>query len=556
MSQRHVLRITLCLPLSIALLASCAPATEEIASDYSSSRLVARRADRAPALSDSHQGSEAVLLSDPIVREEGLLLEEHSAVRDVRVDGSRITYRVAGENPVEEGTVVGGAAGGGYIRLVEAVEIDGDRVTLTTSEAGLNDLFEELDLAIAYRPRRQARRAVGTRSGSWGRRSEALSASGECHDITPCEASGSADERELRGRSSARSSNCEFGAEGDVEVDASLEVNFDADFRLRVRRKFDFYLETRGTADAEVTINGQGSLEGSCNADFAEELFPNAPWTLLRFTVAGIPGRLYAYPILDGSIEASAQGTFQVGFTAHAHDNRTVGWKSAEWTNENDTDFEFTPIAEAEASADVQGNLRVGVGLGVTIGADLFIVAAKGTLETRAWAEAMPHFQIQAEGDLVAGSLDCPASFALDAAVKLEAYGAAELGLLWWRWTPEDTWGPWEVWSDRVIEEEWNWCDSAPECTPTMSCEDFGCGIHTDDCGAEIDCGACEPDCEPRTCVSAGASCGLISDGCGGSLDCGECDRYACFEMGEGWCPDDAACSTRGMCVLGEPVFG
>lgn len=74
-------------------------------------------------------------------------------------------------------------------------------------------------------------------------------------------------------------------------------------------------------------------------------------------------------------------------------------------------------------------------------------------------------------------------------------------------------------------------------CTPTITCETEGatCGTVVDDCGDELDCGACDaPEicgedrrcaCTPTvTCETAGASCGSVVDDCGVALDCGGCD--------------------------------
>ena len=89
-----------------------------------------------------------------------------------------------------------------------------------------------------------------------------------------------------------------------------------------------------------------------------------------------------------------------------------------------------------------------------------------------------------------------------------------------------------------------------PLCEP-QSCEDLGieCGIWSDTCGKQIDCGGCPQsgichargecvaECTPSTCQELGLQCGTWDDGCGQQIECGACP------LGE-------ACDIGGKCMV------
>ena len=94
--------------------------------------------------------------------------------------------------------------------------------------------------------------------------------------------------------------------------------------------------------------------------------------------------------------------------------------------------------------------------------------------------------------------------------------------------------------------------DASVSCVP-KSCADRGltCGLNSDGCGGQVDCGACPSgqfcggggyskcgvglaggdggdagdagSCSPLTCQALGLGCGINNDGCGGTIDCGSC---------------------------------
>ena len=81
----------------------------------------------------------------------------------------------------------------------------------------------------------------------------------------------------------------------------------------------------------------------------------------------------------------------------------------------------------------------------------------------------------------------------------------------------------------------------AATCAAAVTCasQGFDCGMASDGCGGQLDCGTCAatqvcglqgapnvcvtPSCTPVTCASLGLSCGMAADGCGGTQQCGAC---------------------------------
>lgn len=72
-------------------------------------------------------------------------------------------------------------------------------------------------------------------------------------------------------------------------------------------------------------------------------------------------------------------------------------------------------------------------------------------------------------------------------------------------------------------------------CTPVdCASAGLGCGVLSDGCGGQVDCGSCSPGlacianqcvaCSPLDCEALGSQCGVASDGCGGQVQCGTCD--------------------------------
>lgn len=91
--------------------------------------------------------------------------------------------------------------------------------------------------------------------------------------------------------------------------------------------------------------------------------------------------------------------------------------------------------------------------------------------------------------------------------------------------------------------------DSAPSvpdsggCAP-RGCSAGACGSQSDGCGGSIQCGACPPNCVPKTCGEVGAVCGQVPNGCGGQLNCGP--ESLCDDGNE--CTVDY-CSAAGQCA-------
>jgi len=104
------------------------------------------------------------------------------------------------------------------------------------------------------------------------------------------------------------------------------------------------------------------------------------------------------------------------------------------------------------------------------------------------------------------------------------------------------------------------------------TCAQFGakCGPVTDDCGTQIECGACPAGeqcdlathrcsaCPTLDCAAAGVACGTITDGCGASLDCGSCPApLVCDKIAQACrtCTHES-CQTNGCGVISDGCGG
>lgn len=84
------------------------------------------------------------------------------------------------------------------------------------------------------------------------------------------------------------------------------------------------------------------------------------------------------------------------------------------------------------------------------------------------------------------------------------------------------------------------------------------CGQTQDNCGSNVDCGACEagacvnnacgctPDAAKKTCSTQGLACGPAKNNCGQVVDCGACSPAQNCSSGQ--CCDDDSITCAGKC--------
>ena len=75
------------------------------------------------------------------------------------------------------------------------------------------------------------------------------------------------------------------------------------------------------------------------------------------------------------------------------------------------------------------------------------------------------------------------------------------------------------------------------------------CGIVTNGCGDNLDCGPCP--CTPTTCAAQGKNCGTVADGCGSTIDCGSCTPPNTCGGGDPGMANICGCAPSGSCPVG-----
>lgn len=370
------------------------------------------------------------IVREAVLTEDAYYLEGEAGVTDLRVDGANLVFTAeAAPAGLEPGVVVLGAADGGYVRRVVAVELVDGVVTVQTEIASPADFFE--DLAVRFRPELVAAQALTA---------EGVGASGRAIS-TSVGLSWSGEQTCFQG-------GVEVGDAQLPSVDFSLDVApiFELDI---VDGDFVSSVGLKGSASAAIELDGtlQGSLR--CVLEI-EETLNSYPFTVPIPTPVAIilvPMTLDVGPHSFGEISISGEADFSM--SAHAGGELVLaldhGWGGDFSVRDDGTTYEVgLDLDVAEGAYDVS----VSYGAGVKF--ELLVLGTVGpTLEL---ALANDHSVSESQ-------VTCMRSESVETSLIVEAGVEAELPLV--PGCPD---------ASATVSESWTLATEGPDETPLPAC--------------------------------------------------------------------------------------
>lgn len=308
--------------------------------------------------------------------ENALDVENHPDFVDVEEHPDRLIFRFDGESPLRINHIVGasGPDRAGYLRRVVALnELPDGRIEAMTEQAFLSDYYPTLHFIVHYDPVRvDTPHVVDLGDGVGG---STMGLGEGCEDRRPCDITGGQTWGDETAGCTAAYGGTIFAGPF-VEADFTAELEFDHGISI-VPPEFkpDAYFVLDGNVRAGLRLEGTGSAELSCDADFAALLGGGeAPQIRLAFLQVGpIPITISATPVLSGQVSAAADvGEFSAEAGAEATAMAEFGFQDGGTHMEQEFTFEpFADVTTSRAGAlSAHAQVTVGIELELQVGYD------------------------------------------------------------------------------------------------------------------------------------------------------------------------------------------
>lgn len=290
---------------------------------------------------------------DIILSDETVIIDTTN-VSEPEIEGNNYIFTFTGNPPdIIEGDIILGQTGGGYLRKVNAVTIQGNRIILETGPATLTEAFEKLEVQRSF--------SLTCGDSSSGDSSNNISKSGgnyysdgitgsdggfDLHDVELFDAVVTQDGRTI---------------ELEISIsDGRIEFNPDLDIGLQIR---GFQLrEFHAIAEAELICD----LNLQCTASASLDLFEGNITLFPPIHFGAIPiGPLVFVPTLrfiaGYSVAIGAAGSFSTGFSFESEISIGSEYDGSDWNSiyEHDAQLARGPVRwDAEFGASITGYVK------------------------------------------------------------------------------------------------------------------------------------------------------------------------------------------------------
>lgn len=227
----------------------------------------------------------------------------------------------------------------GFLRRVEKIERTADHVEILTSQGSLEDVFEELDLALKF-PSPQPEAPLQVRSQPWL----------EIFDAPPVLADGIG-----------------FDFSGKVLVEEPgmkvtldkgyLKVKPDLDLEAKINKKLKLkYLLAQITAPYDAGLAFSAELDFEGDRHIQTTIVDNEKIATTKFNVAGVPITIVLRMTIDVACDVSASAKAHVGAGVRYYGTPTAGvkYENKDWSSWQDLDFNHKEAAGADMFAQAQ----------------------------------------------------------------------------------------------------------------------------------------------------------------------------------------------------------